>query len=58
VLYSVETAIKFWLPRHRVGVAKAEEQARLLQAQLDHEIARADRLEALLARPWWRRLIG
>jgi hypothetical protein len=30
----------------------------LVREQLEREIARADRLEAELRRPWWRRLLG
>jgi hypothetical protein len=44
---------------------RAEERAALLQAALEREQARADRLEAAVQklheealRPWWRRLLG
>ena len=41
-----------------VAAARAEERAVALQSQLDREVARADRLEARLARPWWSRWRG
>ena len=34
------------------------ELAAELRRVIEHERARADRLEAELRRPWWRRLIG
>lgn len=46
-----------------VATARAEIEAQglvlvELRRTLDHERLRADRLEAELRRPWWRRLIG
>ena len=38
--------------------AEAEGENRVLRAALEREQTRADRLEARLALPWWRRLIG
>jgi hypothetical protein len=46
------------LAGERIGRARAEERAAALREALDREQARADRLEADLRRPWWRKLIG
>jgi hypothetical protein len=40
-----------------VEVAGERGKLTLLREQLEREIARADRLEAELRRPWWRRLL-
>ena len=49
----------------KVALARAEgenvvlrERIDDLKSQMEHERTRADRLEADLRRPWWRRLIG
>jgi len=49
--------------RSETGQARGEAEREravngLLREQLDREIARADRLEAELRRPWWRRWLG
>ena len=46
------------LSKERIGRARAEERAAALREALDREQARADRLEAELRRPWWRKLTG
>lgn len=46
------------LAEERIGRARAEERAAALREALDREQARADRLEAELRRPWWRKLTG
>lgn len=47
-----------FLARAEAGLAAQIELAAELRRVIEHERARADRLEAELRRPWWRRLIG
>ena len=42
----------------RAEVAAKEQVLAELRQTIEHERARADRLDELVRRPWWRRLIG
>lgn len=71
-IVALEAAVEEWRAaaedaRLRAAVAEAERDAArglaatetgLLKAELERERARADRLEAELRRPWWRKLLG
>jgi hypothetical protein len=52
------TALKVALARAEGENLVLRERIDDLKSQMEHERTRADRLEADLRRPWWRRLIG
>ena len=52
------TALKVALARAEGENVVLRERIDDLKSQMEHERTRADRLEADLRRPWWRRLIG
>jgi chromosome segregation ATPase len=52
------TALKVALARAEGENVVLRERIDDLKSQMEHERTRADRLEADLRRPWWRKLLG